>query len=86
MEVTAFSPTTLPSTGRYELKNEHEHKFWEGSIEGKAVALRFGRVGTSGLRASREFTSEESAREFLELRLQQKIKEGYRPANSSSVS
>jgi len=74
------------STGRYEFKDEHEHKFWEGEIEGKAVTLRFGKVGTSGLRASREFASSDSAKEFLDEKLQMKIKDGYRLVTMESVS
>ncbi|MHA2025107.1 MAG: WGR domain-containing protein [Candidatus Thorarchaeota archaeon] len=77
---------TVSTSGRYEFKNEHEHKFWEVSIEEKIVTLRFGKVGTSGHRASREFTSAESAREFLEMRRQKKIKEGYIPVDSTSAS
>jgi predicted DNA-binding WGR domain protein len=70
------------NTGRYELKNGLDHKFWEGTVEGKAVTLRFGKVGTTGLRASREFASVDSAKEFLKMRLQQKIREGYKPVGS----
>jgi predicted DNA-binding WGR domain protein len=72
--------------GRYEYKDDHEHKFWEVSIEGKIVTLRFGKAGTAGHRASREFTSAESAREFLEMRKLKKIKEGYSPVDSTSAS
>jgi predicted DNA-binding WGR domain protein len=73
-------------TGRYEFKDENEHKFWKCDIEGKAVTLHFGKVGTSGLRASREFTSVESAKKFLEERLLKKIREGYRLVKTDSVS
>jgi predicted DNA-binding WGR domain protein len=79
-------PETKRETGRYEFKDEHEHKFWEGMVEGKAVTFRFGKVGTSGLRASREFTTTQSAEEFLEMRLQKKINEGYRLVSSSPMS
>lgn len=81
-----MSDRTKVSTGRYEFKDDYENKFWEGYVEGNAVTLRFGKVGTSGLRASREFNSSESAKEFLEMRLQKKINEGYRPAISSPES
>ncbi len=73
-------------TGRYEFKDENEHKFWKCDIEGKAVTLHFGKVGTSGLKASREFTSFESAKKFLEDRLQQKIREGFKLVRDDSVS
>ena len=73
-------------TGRYEFKDEYDHKFWKGNIEGKAVTLHFGKVGTDGLRASREFTTIDSAKKFLEERLQQKIREGYRLVKTDSVS
>ncbi len=73
-------------TGRYEFKDEYDHKFWKGDLEGIAVTLHFGKVGTSGLRASREFTSVESAKKFLEERLLKKIREGYRLVKTDSVS
>lgn len=73
------------NNGRYEFKDEHEHKFWEASIEGKIVTIRFGKAGTAGHRASREFTSAESAREFLEMRVLKKLKEGYTLVDSTSV-
>ena len=78
--------STNQINGRYEFEDEHEHKFWEVSIEGKIVTLRFGKVGTSGHRASREFTSAESARKFLEMRRLKKMKEGYIPVDSTSAS
>ena len=78
--------STNENNGRYEFKDEHEHKFWQGSIEEKIVTLRFGKAGTAGYIASREFTSEESAREFLEMRRLKKIKEGYSPVDSTSVT
>ncbi len=81
-----MSSNNRESTGRYEFKDEYDHKFWKGEIEGKAVTLHFGKVGTSGLRASREFTSVESAKKFLEERLQQKIRGGFKLVKTDSVS
>lgn len=81
-----MSSKDTESTGRYEFKDEHDHKFWEGEVKGKAVTLHFGKIGTSGLRASREFTTVKSAKEFLEMRLQQKIREGFRLVKRNSVS
>lgn len=81
-----MSSKNKKGTGRYEFKDEYDHKFWEGEIEGKAVTLHFGKVGTSGLRASREFTSFETAKKFLEERLQKKIREGFRLVKTDSVS
>ncbi|MHA1943455.1 MAG: WGR domain-containing protein [Candidatus Thorarchaeota archaeon] len=65
-------------TGRYEFNDKHEHKFWEGDIKGKSVTFHFGKIGTPGLKASREFTTVEAAKKFLEKRLKLKIEEGYK--------
>ena len=81
-----MSSNNKEGTGCYEFKDEYNHKFWKGEIEGKAVTFHFGKVGTSGLRASREFTSVESAKKFLEERLQKKIREGFRLVKTDSVS
>ncbi|TET08586.1 MAG: WGR domain-containing protein [Candidatus Thorarchaeota archaeon] len=81
-----MSSNSRENTGRYEFKDEYDHKFWKGEIEGKAVTIHFGKVGTSGLRASREFTTVESAKKFLEERLLKKIREGFILVKTDSVS
>ncbi|MFX1369487.1 MAG: WGR domain-containing protein [Promethearchaeota archaeon] len=71
-------------TGRYVLSesdnsNSKEGKFWEAEATGKFVTIRFGKIGTSGHRATREFGSVEEAERFMAERLLNQIEKGYRP-------
>jgi predicted DNA-binding WGR domain protein len=71
-------------TGRYVLSesdntNSEEGKFWEAETSGKFVTIRFGKIGTSGHRATREFSSAEEAERFMAERLLNHIEKGYRP-------
>ena len=64
------------TTIRYEFNG----RFWFGTVEGKFVHLQFGKIGTRGHKASREFPSAKAAIEFLEMRLKEKIDDGFRIA------
>ena len=64
------------TTIRYEFNGQ----FWFGIVEGKFVHLQFGKIGTRGHKASREFPSAKAAIEFLEMRLKEKIDDGFRIA------
>ena len=68
--------TNNSTTVRYEFDDQ----FWSGTVEGKFVHLQFGKIGTKGHKASREFPSVKAAIEFLEMRLKDKIEEGFRIA------
>lgn len=63
------------STDRYEDGND----FWIAEILGTSVTIRFGKIGTTGHKASRDFSSFKDAKEFAEKRLQKKIEEGFKP-------
>ncbi len=60
-------------TGRYELDDE----FWSAEIKGKIVTIHFGKIGTAGHIASREFGSLDAAKKFVEDRLRSKIAKGF---------
>lgn len=66
-------------TGRYEHTGPgvSSPEFWEAERIYKTVTLTFGKIGTRGLRASREFTSSEEAQQFILQRLQEKTSEGF---------
>jgi predicted DNA-binding WGR domain protein len=66
-------------TGRYENMGPgvSNPEFWEAERIYKTVTLTFGKVGTRGTRASREFTSSEEAQRFVLERLQDKMSEGF---------
>ena len=63
------------STGRYEHAEEQE--FWIGEVRGRFFTIQFGKIGTTGHKASREFPNKERAMEFLTRKLQDKLDEGY---------
>ncbi len=54
-------------------------KFWDAEIKGNSVTIHFGKVGTTGTKGSREFTSYEAAEKFLAQRVRKKLEEGYKP-------
>ncbi|MHA1481226.1 MAG: WGR domain-containing protein [Candidatus Thorarchaeota archaeon] len=62
------------------IRYEFNDQFWQGVVERKFVHLHFGKIGTSGHKATREFPSAKAAIEFLEMRLKDKIEEGFRKA------
>jgi len=63
------------NTGRYESRTD----FWIGEQRGKSVTVQFGKIGTKGIRASREFSTATEAEEFLKLRLKDKIEHDFIP-------
>ncbi len=66
-------------TGRYEFKDPDtgQHKFWMAERVYHTVTIIFGRVGSSGTRASRDFATGSEAQAFIQSRLQDKLDEGY---------
>lgn len=61
------------STGQYESATD----FWIGERRGKSVTIQFGKIGTKGIQASREFSSAKEAEEFLESRIKEKLDSGF---------
>ena len=66
-------------TGRYEYKDPvtGEHKFWMAERSYHTVTITFGKVGSKGTRASRDFSTSSDAQIFIQSRLRDKIDEGY---------
>ncbi len=66
-------------TGRYEHKGPGvtNPEFWQAERVYKTVTFIFGKIGTRGTRASREFTSYEEAQQFILQRVQEKTSEGF---------
>ncbi|MFW9787937.1 MAG: WGR domain-containing protein [Candidatus Thorarchaeota archaeon] len=67
------------STERLERTDDltGKHEFWIGEVQGRTVTIHFGKVGTQGHRASREFKTHNLAKEFLIKRQEHKLREGY---------
>ena len=79
-----MSRRKVKKTGRYELRKQNVNgtssgEFWEAEAVGKFVTIHFGKIGSSGYRATREFRSAKAADEFMAERLLTMIEKGYRP-------
>ncbi|MFX1369490.1 MAG: WGR domain-containing protein [Promethearchaeota archaeon] len=68
------------STGRFELKEpkNNRHEFWVAEVQGKYVTIKFGKVGSKGYTATREFNSPDEADKFVAYRLKTQIEKGYK--------
>ena len=66
-------------TGRYENQNADSGvpEFWQAERVYHTVTIIFGKIGSRGTRASRDFASTAEAQKFIESRLQEKIDEGF---------
>jgi predicted DNA-binding WGR domain protein len=77
-----MTPAKSESTGRYERRtsigtSEETHDYWSAIVDGRFVTIHFGRVGTSGHKASREFRNNQEARDFMLERLKVQMDKGY---------
>ncbi len=61
----------------YTARYEHNGEFWYAEIKRNVVTVHFGKIGTIGHAASREFGSIEAAKEFVKKRLASKIAQGF---------
>jgi predicted DNA-binding WGR domain protein len=59
-------------------------KFWEGTVEGKTLTLRWGRIGTEGQTKDKEFGSVAEADEALAKLLREKRGKGYSDDDASA--
>ena len=65
-------------TPRYfEFADDTSAKFWEISIAGNEVTVRYGRIGTDGTTKPKELASEEAALKHFEKLIDQKTGKGY---------
>jgi outer membrane protein assembly factor BamB len=65
-----------------ELSEEGEgaHKFYEVTIKGKEVVIRFGRIGDAGQTSSKKYPTPDKAKEDAAKKIQEKLRKGYEPA------
>lgn len=52
-------------------------KFWEITVRGKEVLVRFGRIGTEGQATTKTFVDEASAAKHAEKVIREKLAKGY---------
>jgi predicted DNA-binding WGR domain protein len=60
-----------------ENKSGAASKFWEVSVDGSDVSIRFGKIGINGQTTLKQFGSSEEASEQVEKMIKEKTKKGY---------
>jgi uncharacterized protein (TIGR02996 family) len=63
---------------RYEVSDGRSHKFWEVSLAGRCLKIRFGRTGSDGQRREKEFETDEEARAAHQRAIAEKLSGGYK--------
>ncbi|MDP6527723.1 MAG: DUF4116 domain-containing protein, partial [Candidatus Pacebacteria bacterium] len=61
----------------FEFKDAHSSKFWEVSVAGSTVTVRYGKIGTNGQTSVKELDSPEQAQEHATKQAAGKLKKGY---------
>lgn len=70
---------------RYEFKDGTSHKFWEVSVTGETLTVRFGKVGTSGQVKEKSFDSAAAAEKERTKLVKEKTGKGYVSAGTSAA-
>ncbi len=63
--------------GRYEFVEGKSSKFWEATIDGANLIIRFGRIGSEGQTQTKQFTTAEAAQKEHDKLVAEKTKKGY---------
>src|SRR3954466_1662988 len=72
-------------TRRFEFEEDGSAKFWEVSVEGTAMTVRFGKKGTNGQAKTKDLGSEAAATKEAETLIKEKTKKGYVEVGAASV-
>ncbi len=72
--------TTTPATGtrRFEFTEGSSSKFWEITVNGKEMTVRFGRIGSAGQSSVKSFKDTAAANKQAEKLISEKLGKGYR--------
>ena len=72
--------TTTPaaSTRRFEFTEGSSSKFWEVTVSGKEMTVRYGRIGSTGQSSVKSFTDGAAATKQAEKLINEKLGKGYR--------
>jgi predicted DNA-binding WGR domain protein len=68
---------TTATKRRFEFVGGNSDKFWECSVNGNEVIVRYGRNGTTGQTETKTFPDTDSATKHFEKKIAEKIKKGY---------
>src|SRR4051812_4409423 len=61
----------------FQLSDESSHKFWNVDVQGSAVVVTFGKIGTQGQTQTKPFATPEKAKAEAEKLVREKTKKGY---------
>jgi DNA ligase-1 len=72
-------PTTaaIAGTRRFEFSEGNSNKFWEVSVQGTEVTVRYGRIGSQGQTNMKSFPDEAAAAKQAEKLIKEKTGKGY---------
>jgi predicted DNA-binding WGR domain protein len=71
---------------RYEFVEGKSSKFWEATLDGSNLIIRFGRIGTDGQIQTKQFTTREAAQKEHDKLVTEKTKKGYQLAGQQTPS
>ena len=69
----------------FEYKDAKSKKFWEVSVSGKKVNIRYGKLGTDGQTSVKELGTPAEAKAHAEKQAAGKVKKGYKEAKAKAV-
>jgi predicted DNA-binding WGR domain protein len=67
----------VPPPRRFEYVGDGSSKFWEISVHGAEVTVRFGRIGTNGQTAMKTLGDAAAAQKHTDMLIRQKTGKGY---------
>ena len=59
------------------MQNCDLRQFWQATVSGTAQTIQFGKIGSNGQKAAKQFPSEAEANADTEKRMKQKLRKGY---------
>jgi DNA ligase-1 len=72
-----MATTTATGTRRFEFSEGSSNKFWEVSVHGSEMTVRYGRIGTAGQSSVKTFANDVAAAKEADKLIQQKLDKGY---------
>jgi predicted DNA-binding WGR domain protein len=72
------SQSTAITTRRFEFRRGKSSKFWEVSVGGTDVLVRFGRIGSAGQAQVKSFPDAQAVAKHVEQLIREKKAKGYR--------
>jgi predicted DNA-binding WGR domain protein len=75
---TFVSTSSDSAVRRFEFRGGNSNKFWEASVRGTEVLVRFGRMGSPGQAQVKSFADEQAAAKHVDKLIREKMGKGYR--------